>query len=102
MESNDFLQMGGRKVALVLDPKDNVAVTLADVSGGEACVIRGPGGDYDLQAVEDIAFGHKVALAAIGEGEPIVKYGEEIGVARVAIPLGGWIHSHNLYCERGM
>ncbi len=102
MESNDFLRMEGRGVALVLDPKDNVAVTLADVHSGETCTIRGQGGDYDLVAVEDVAFGHKVALVAIGEGEPVIKYGEEIGVARAAIPQGGWIHSHNLYCARGM
>ncbi len=102
MESNDFLRMEGGKVALVLDPKDNVAVALADVRSGEICIIRGSGGDYELLAAEDVAFGHKVALAAIGEGGSIVKYGEEIGVARTAIPKGGWIHSHNLYCERGM
>lgn len=102
MESNDFLRMEGGKVALVLDPRDNVAVTLADVGGGEICTVRGNGEDYALVAGEDIAFGHKVALAAIGKGKPIIKYGEEIGVARTDIPQGGWIHSHNLYCERGM
>ena len=102
MESNDFLQMEGAKVALVLDGKDNVAIVLADVTGGESCRIRGRGEEYDLLAVEDIAFGHKVALCTLREGDPIYKYGEEIGVARAGIPLGGWIHSHNLYCERGM
>lgn len=102
MESNDFLRMEGGKVALVLDAKDNVAVVLADVAAGEICRIRGRGEDYDFLAVENIAFGHKVALCALREGDPIYKYGEEIGVARESIPPGGWIHSHNLYCERGM
>ena len=102
MESNDFLRMEGRKIALVLDGKDNVAVVLADVAEGDACVIRGLGEEYDLAAAEAVPFGHKVALAALREGDPIYKYGEEIGVAREAIPRGGWIHSHNLYCERGM
>ena len=102
MESNDFLQMEGCKVALVLDDKDNVAVVLADVGIGEPCRIRGRGAEYDIPAVETVPFGHKMALAAIKEGEAIYKYGEEIGVARTAIPQGGWIHSHNLYCARGM
>ncbi len=102
MESNDFLRMEGAKVALVLDAKDNVAVVLADVHNGERCRIRGLGAEYDLAAVENIAFGHKIALAALKKGDPIYKYGEEIGVAQTDIPLGGWIHSHNLYCERGM
>jgi hypothetical protein len=102
MESNDFLQMEGGKIALVLDAKDNVAVALADVGCGEPCRIRGRGYDYDLRAAGDIGFGHKVALCALKAGDPIYKYGEEIGVARESIPAGGWIHSHNLYCERGM
>ena len=102
MESNDFLQMGGHKIALVLDDKDNVGVVLADVIAGDACRIRGRGEEYDLSAVEDVAFGHKVALSALKKGDPIYKYGEEIGTAREDIPQGGWIHSHNLYCERGM
>lgn len=102
MESNDFLQMEGDKVALVLDAKDNVAVVLADVAPGETCIIRGKGDGYDLKVVENIGFGHKVALCALKKGDPIYKYGEEIGVASESIPLGGWIHSQNLYCERGM
>lgn len=102
MESNDFLQMEGDKVALVLDTKDNVAVVLADMAAGDICRIRGSGEDYDLKTAENIAFGHKVALCAIRKGDPIYKYGEEIGVAREDISTGGWIHSHNLYCERGM
>jgi len=35
--------------------------------------------------------GHKVALAEIAEGAPIVRYGEVIGTAVHAIPQGGWI-----------
>jgi len=102
MESNDFLQIEGCKVALALNDKDNVAVVLADVSSGEVCRIRGRGAEYDLQTAEKVPFGHKIALTAIKEGGPIYKYGEEIGIAREAIPQGGWIHSHNLYCARGM
>ena len=102
MESNDFLQMGGQKIALVLDGKDNVAVVLADVVVGDSCVIRGHGDDYELGASQNVAFGHKIALTALKKDDPIYKYGEVIGVATEAIPQGGWIHSHNLYCERGM
>ena len=29
--------------------------------------------------------------------QPIIKYGEEIGRARVAIDGGDWIHLHNVY-----
>jgi hypothetical protein len=102
MENNDFVQMKGQKIALVLHELDNVAVMLAGVNKNDTCIIRGCGEDYDLQAAEDVAFGHKIALSVIREGEPIYKYGEKIGIARDNIPQGGWIHTHNLYCERGM
>ena len=102
MESNDFLQMSGQKVALVLDAKDNVAVVLADVAAGDRCIIRGRGEDYELEAAQDVAFGHKLALSALKKDDPIYKYGEVIGIATEGIPLGGWIHTHNLYCARGM
>jgi altronate dehydratase small subunit len=102
VESNDFLRLDGKKVALVLDARDNVGVVLADLSRGESCIIRGRGAEYALPVLEDIAFGHKVALGPLKQGEAIRKYGEEIGVARVDIAPGGWIHTHNLYCERGM
>ena len=35
-----------------------------------------------------ILFGHKLAVTEIGQGEPILKYGEIIGRATQAIPAG--------------
>ncbi|MDR0467163.1 MAG: UxaA family hydrolase [Deltaproteobacteria bacterium] len=103
MSGNDFLNMGGKKTALVLHKNDNVAVTLADVKAGENCVIRGEsGGEYTLKAVDAVAFGHKIALTGLDADEPVFKYGEEIGKMKEPVAVGGWIHSHNLYCERGM
>ena len=103
MESNDFLRMEGGKVALALDAKDNVAVTLGDVAAGQDCLIREKSGnEYALKAVENIAFGHKIALADLPAHAPVYKYGEEIGRMKEPVAKGGWIHSHNLYCERGM
>ena len=102
MGSDDFLQLGGCKVALVLDDKDNVAVVLAEVAAGDFCVVRGRGAEHELAAVHDVPFGHKMALSPIALGESIRKYGEVIGVATETIPQGGWIHTHNLYCARGM
>ncbi len=95
--------MEGKKIALALDVKDNVAVTLADVARGEDCTVREDGGrEYGVTAVEAIAFGHKIALVALDRDEAVYKYGEEIGRMKTPVARGGWIHSHNLYCERGM
>ncbi len=103
MGSNDFLNMGGQKTAIVIHKDDNVAITLADVQAGDKCVIRQENGEeYALEAVEDVAFGHKIALIDLGKDSPVLKYGEEIGKMKEPLAKGGWIHSHNLYCERGM
>ncbi len=44
---------------------------------------------------EPIKLGHKVALADIAEGEPVVKYGQIIGFASRPIKAGSWVHVQN-------
>ncbi len=91
------------KTALVLDPKDNVAIALTDLAAGDVCTVAEDGGNkYEATVVEKIAFGHKFALADLAANAPVLKYGEEIGKMKVAIKKGAWIHVHNMYCERGM
>src|SRR6266404_4633174 len=52
-----------------------------------------PGAEFacGLQLVEQIPQGHKVALADIGEGEAIRRYGEVIGRAAAPIARGSWV-----------
>ncbi|MEM9147231.1 MAG: altronate dehydratase family protein [Pseudomonadota bacterium] len=47
-------------------------------------------------ATERIPRGHKLALAPIAAGAPVRKYGQLIGYASQAIPLGAHVHDHNL------
>lgn len=57
-----------------------------------------PGDQADLVAARDrIPRGHKMAIAAIAENDPIVKYGQVIGFARRPIEAGEWVHEHNVY-----
>lgn len=76
-----------------VNAEDNVGVALVDIARGEE--VR-PSSGPAFEAAEDIPYSHKVALADIKAGDPIRKYGEEIGYARIDIPKGGWIHTHNL------
>ena len=99
----ELSSLAGGKKALVLDQKDNVAVALTDLKNGDSCLVAEDGGKkYDMPVSEDIPFGHKFALADMTKDAPVYKYGEEIGKLKVAIKQGGWIHSHNMYCDRGM
>jgi altronate dehydratase small subunit len=103
MSEMNFSALTGRKTALVLDQKDNVGVALTDLTKGDACTVIEDGGkEYQVTVTEDIMFGHKFALVDLKQDEGVYKYGEEIGKMKTAIAKGGWIHSHNMYCDRGM
>jgi altronate dehydratase small subunit len=96
-------KMVGGKKALVIDQKDNVAVALTDLCAGDNCLVVEDGGkQYEVTVIDTIPFGHKFALAELKKDEPVFKYGEEIGRMKEPIARGGWIHSHNMYCDRGM
>jgi altronate dehydratase len=78
---------------IIINPADNVAVARRDIAAGDAVALPGGG---TLRAVADIPRGHKVAMADIARGEPVLKYGECIGVATEDIGAGGWVHTHNI------
>jgi predicted RecA/RadA family phage recombinase len=88
--------------AIQIDDRDNVATVTGDVRKGETVEILSPDGKVILRAkpVDDIAFGHKLSLRRIKEGEEIIKYGEVIGVASRDIPAGEWVHTHNVNSAR--
>lgn len=46
-------------------------------------------------------FAHKVCLEELKAGQPVYKYGQEIGRMKEHVLPGSWIHSHNMGCERG-
>src|SRR5438874_13259040 len=75
--------------ALRLNPADNVAVLKRFVKSGTDL------GD-GIKAARDITPGHKIAIAAIAEGAPVVKYGQIIGFARGTISPGDHVHVHNV------
>ena len=76
-----------------IHPDDNVAVVTVPVCKGEALVGIGTEG---VSAVTDIPRHHKVAVRAIAQKMPIVKYGETIALAKKAIAPGEWVHTHNI------
>lgn len=83
--------------SLVIHARDSVAMVLENAVKGDR--IQTPRGEIVL--LEDVEFAHKVAIVDMEEGQPVYKYGEEIGFAKTAIPKGAWIHGHNLGCDRG-
>jgi len=80
-------------LAIRVHPSDNVAVLAGDVRAGN--VVRLADGT-ELEAVEAVARGSKVALIPISRGEAVIRYGEEIGRATADIAAGEHVHTHNL------
>ena len=87
--------------ALIIHPKDNVATAVRPLPAGERLRLSVNGGALELTLVEDIAQGHKLALTRIGQGEPVVKYGETIGLATLNILAGEHVHVHNVEGRKG-
>ncbi len=70
-----------------LSPEDNVVVAVDQIAQGVAAA--------GITARERVMRGHKMAIAPIGEGEPVRKYGQIIGFASKPVAPGDWVHEHN-------
>ena len=75
-----------------INVNDNVAVALKPIAKGTTVDVAGT----TVTMVEDIPQGHKFVIKAIKKGDPVIKYGFRIGFAQADIPVGAWVHTHNL------
>jgi altronate hydrolase len=81
-----------RKRVVRVHPSDDVAVAVDALEPGD--LVRA--GDREIEIVDAVAAGHKLALRTIPDGDPVRKYGWPVGRATTVIHAGQWIHSHNL------
>ena len=84
--------------AVVIDPADNIAVALAHLD--DVAVVAQAASLHRLPLQEPVAPGHKFALRAIAAGEPVLKYGQAIGIATCDIAEGAGVHVHNVRSNR--
>ena len=77
--------------------KDNVAVAVSPVAKGETVTV----GSKTFSVSADIPAGHKIAIALIAKGQDVIKYGFPIGTAKEDIPVGAWVHTHNVQSKLG-
>ncbi|MGI6109508.1 MAG: UxaA family hydrolase [Eubacteriaceae bacterium] len=78
-------------------PEDNVAVATVPLATGETVDLNG----QVLTVIQDIPFGHKIALCDLPEGDNIIKYGHPIGHAKADIKAGEHVHTHNIATNLG-
>ncbi|MBI1245268.1 MAG: altronate dehydratase, partial [Alphaproteobacteria bacterium] len=70
-----------------LNAADNLVVAVDTIPQGTTL--------HGATAAARIMKGHKMAIAPIADGAPVVKFGQTIGFAHGAIQPGEHIHTHN-------
>jgi altronate hydrolase len=81
--------------AIHLHAADNIAVARVPLSPGQQLKIDA----HTVTVRDSVPAGHKVAVQHIAAGESIVRYGQVMGRARVAIEPGRHVHVHNVGFE---
>lgn len=90
------------KKVFVIDREDNVGTAVGEpIQAGETVGTDGRITDKTVLARADIPYGHKIALADIARGAPVIKYGLSIGSATADIKAGDHVHIHNVESNRG-
>ena len=75
-----------------INENDNVIVALREIAKGERLLVDG----REVEALDTIPAGHKMAVRDIPAGGGVIKYGAQIGTASVDIGAGQWVHTHNV------
>ena len=83
---------------LMINDNDNIIVALQTIPQGTELTLED---GRVFVANEEIPAGHKMAIADIAEGTPVIKYGYRIGNAKEDIKTGSWIHTHNVKTALG-
>ncbi len=80
--------------ALRYSPGDDVAVVLEETRPADLVLVDGE--SESVTAREQIPPGHKIAIKQISTGETVTKSGTSIAAATRDIPVGSWVHCHNV------
>ncbi|MBF7096649.1 UxaA family hydrolase [Alkalibacter mobilis] len=83
---------------IVMDPMDMVATNLKVSSKGEIAQVFSSENEKlcEIEVLEDIPFGNKIAIVDIKKGEKVIKYGGVIGESTKDIKAGELVHVHNV------
>lgn len=84
-------QATAENAAILMHPRDNVAIARVNLSDGQRIVVAG----REIVVRVQISSGHKVAIAAISAGDVVRRYAEIIGRAKAPIQPGDHVHIHN-------
>ena len=95
--------MAERPHFIVHNEGDTVGVVVVeDARAGQELVgwIMETDRTIKLKSLADVPLGHKVAIKPMKAGETVLKYDHDIGKTLEDIPLGGYVHAHNIKTKR--
>ena len=81
---------------------DHVGVAVVDIAPGERVVgiFMDDDSSMEIDVLDAVPLGHKIAIAAVGADEPVLEYGIQIGVAPTGFAPGAHVHTHNIRSAR--
>ena len=88
---------------LVHDKTDSVGVVVVekDTAGQKLSGwVMATDDTIEIEAIDDIPLGHKIALTDLDEGEQVIKYGFPMGRTVASIQKGAHLHTHNTKTEK--
>ncbi len=87
---------------LIHEAIDSVGVATVDITAGETAkgLLMDSQEYVEVEALNDIPLGHKIALKDHNVDTGVIKYGHDIGRVVADIKKGGHVHIHNLKTRR--
>ena len=88
---------------IIHDEKDNVGVVVIETTKkGQECNawIMENDTSANIQSLDEIPLGHKIAMCDLKEGDTILKYGHDIGKVVKSIKKGEHVHVHNVKTKK--
>jgi altronate dehydratase small subunit len=79
---------------------DNVGVVTVAAKKGDIARFQQGGQVKEVTLLSDVPIYHKFCVRAVGKNEPVIKYGEQLGLAGQDIKVGDYVHTHNLISQR--
>ena len=88
---------------IIHDKKDNVGVVVIEKITPKqdcACWIMEDDSSTNIQSIDEIPLGHKIAMVDLNKGDTILKYGHDIGKVVKSIKKGEHVHVHNVKTKK--
>ena len=88
---------------IIHDEKDNVGVVVIETTKkGQDCSawIMEDDSTINIQSLDEIPLGHKIAMTDLKEGDTILKYGHDIGKVVKSTKKGEHVHVHNVKTKK--